>query len=75
MLYPINLTCKVMKVSRSAFYAWDKRPAKVISIEELQLYRRCKELFKESRGSLGSRMMAYKLQEEGFQVGRYRREA
>nr|WP_230382617.1 IS3 family transposase [Piscirickettsia salmonis] len=72
VLYPINLTCKVMKVSRSAFYAWDKRPAKVISIEELQLYRRCKELFKESRGSLGSRMMAYKLQEEGFQVGRYR---
>ncbi|ALT18428.1 hypothetical protein AVI53_02540 [Piscirickettsia salmonis] len=62
-----------MKVSRSAFYAWDKRPAKVISIEELQLYRRCKELFKESRGSLGSRMMAYKLQEEGFQVGRYRK--
>ncbi|QGN98827.1 hypothetical protein Psal006b_01823 [Piscirickettsia salmonis] len=43
MLYPINLTCKVMKVSRSAFYAWNKRPAKVISIEELQLSLRAME--------------------------------
>ncbi|QGP53204.1 putative transposase OrfB [Piscirickettsia salmonis] len=64
--------CKIMKVSTSAFYSWQERPAKVISVEELQLYRRCKELFKQSRESLGSRMMAKKLQEEGVTVGRYR---
>ncbi|WP_155085282.1 hypothetical protein [Piscirickettsia salmonis] len=45
-----------MKVSTSAFYSWQERPAKVISVEELQLYRRCKELFKQSRESLGSRV-------------------
>lgn len=47
-----------MKVSESAYYDWCKRPAKA--------------LFKASRNSLGSRMLAKKLREEGFQVGRYR---
>ena len=61
-----------MQVSRSAYYAWLKRPAKLISAEELQLYRRTKALFKASRDSLGSRELSKKLREEGFKVGRYR---
>lgn len=59
-------------LSRSGYYAWVKRPAKVISAEELQLYRRAKALFAASRQSLGSRELMNKLREEGFQVGRYR---
>jgi len=61
-----------MKVSRSAYYAWHKRPAKVITAAELHLYRRLKALFKESRNSLGSRGLSKKLREEGFHIGRYR---
>ena len=61
-----------MQVNRSAYYAWRDRPAKVISAEELQLYRRAKALFKASRNSLGSRELAKKLREEGFDIGRYR---
>lgn len=38
----------------------------------LQLYRRMKALFQQSRDSLGSREMMEKLREEGFQVGHYR---
>jgi putative transposase len=61
-----------MLVSRSAYYVWLKRPAKVISATTLNLYRRIKTLFKESRGSLGNREMVKKLRKEGFVVGRYK---
>jgi putative transposase len=43
-----------MQVSPSAYYAWLKRPAKLITGEELHLHRRAKALFIESRESLGS---------------------
>ncbi len=59
-------------LSRSSYYAWVKRPAQLISAEELQLYRRAKALFTASRQSLGSRELMKKLREEGFSVGRYR---
>jgi putative transposase len=61
-----------MKVSHSACYAWRKRPAKVISAEQLHLYRRMKERFADSRGSLGSRMRLKQLRKEGVSLGRYR---
>ena len=61
-----------MQVSTSAFYAWLKRAAEIVSVDELHLYRRMKQLFKKSRESLGSREMMKKLREEGFQIGRYR---
>ena len=72
IFFPITLLCTVMKVSRSAYYSWHKRPAKVITADELHLYRRLKALFKESRNSLGSRELSRKLREEGFHIGRYR---
>jgi len=61
-----------MRVSRSAYYDWLKRPAKVVTAETLCLYRRVKELFEQSRQSLGNREMTKKLREEGFPVGRCR---
>ncbi|MDC3192430.1 IS3 family transposase, partial [Pseudoalteromonas elyakovii] len=47
--------CSAMKVSRSSYYAWLARPAKLITAKELHLYRRAKALFKRSRESLGYR--------------------
>lgn len=61
-----------MNVSRSGYYAWVKRPAKLISADELKLYRRARELFDNNRQSLGSRELMKKLREEGFTIGRYR---
>jgi putative transposase len=61
-----------MLVSRSAYHDWVKRPATLITANELQLYRRTKQLFEASRGSLGSREMVKKLRKEGFNIGRYR---
>ena len=61
-----------MQVSHAAYYDWLKRPATVITADELHLYRRMKQLFAASRGSLGSRGLVKKLRKEGFQIGRYR---
>ncbi len=61
-----------MEVSRSVYYDWLQRPAKLISEETLKLYRRIKTLFKESRSSFGNRAMVKQLRKEGFQIGRYR---
>ena len=65
------MLCYVMRVSRTAYYTWSKRPAKVITANDLQLYRRAKTLFAASRNSLGSRELSKKLREEGFLIGRY----
>ena len=57
-----------MKVSRSAYYAWLKRPAKIITAEQLHLYRSAKAFFKQSRNSLGYRELRKQLCNEGFNV-------
>ena len=61
-----------MKVGRSAYYEWVKRPAKLITVQELNLCRRIKRLFDQSRQSLGSREMMKNLRKEGFIIDRYR---
>lgn len=68
----MTLLCRCMNVSTSGYYAWIKRPAKLITEEQLRLYRKTKELFRDSRESLGNRAMTKKLREEGFKVGRYK---
>ncbi len=68
----MTVLCRVMRVSRSAYYTWKKRPGNLISAETLHLYRRMKVLFEQSRNSLGSREMMKKLREEGIQIGRYK---
>ncbi|MBU2712208.1 IS3 family transposase [Zooshikella harenae] len=69
--FPVALLCHMMGVSKSGYYDWLKRPAAVISLDTLKLYRRIRKLFKESRGSLGNREMVKKLRKEGYQIGRY----
>ncbi|WP_102531010.1 IS3 family transposase [Shewanella sp. 10N.286.52.B9] len=70
-LFPIALLSRVMNVSKSGYYDWHKRPVNVINLETLKLYRLVRQLFKQSRGSLGNREMVKKLRKEGYQVGRY----
>lgn len=70
--YPVNMLCRLLSVQRSAYYDWQAQPCKVIPQEELALRRRMKELFRASRGSLGSRMMMKNLNQDGFEIGRDR---
>jgi putative transposase len=68
----VRLLCKVMGVSKSAFYAWRVRPPTLINAFDLHLYRRAKELFHASRDSLGSRELAKNLRKEGITISRER---
>lgn len=68
----MRLLCKVMRVSKSAFYAWQVRPATLITAVDLHLYRRAKKLFQASRESLGSRELTKKLRKEGIKISRER---
>ena len=60
-----------MKISRSAYYAWLNRPTKLITAEQLNLYRRAKAIFKASRDSLGYRELGKRLRKEGFDISDY----
>jgi len=64
--------CQVLKVSRSAFYDWFKKPESQPYVAQKVLESRCKALFKASRQSLGSRQMMQHLRREGFKIGRYK---
>ncbi|MFQ3243959.1 MAG: putative transposase [Arenicella sp.] len=70
--YPVTMLCRVMRVCRSSYYNWLKRPSKRISAESLHLHRRMKELFINSRHSLGSREMMKNLCKEGISIGRFK---
>jgi putative transposase len=61
-----------MQVSTSAYYAWCKRPGKLVDADVLHLYRRIKSLFKQSRNSLGSRELVKNLSKEGITISRYK---
>lgn len=68
----MTVLSRVMQVSTSAYYAWQKRPGQLISADILHLHRRMKVLFEQSRESLGNREMMKKLREEGIEIGRYK---
>jgi len=70
--YPAAALCRVMGVSSSAYYDWNKQGAAVIDSETWHLCQRMKALFTESRESLGNRQMMKQLRKEGFEIGRYR---
>ncbi|NIP74036.1 MAG: IS3 family transposase [Gammaproteobacteria bacterium] len=57
-------------MQRSAYHDWRARSGQVIVVEELALRQRMNALFKASRESVGSRTLARKLREEGFEFGR-----
>jgi len=72
--YPVALICRVMQVSRSGFYSYLRKYHVQGPVDPKQnaLEARIKEIFKESKGTYGSRRMVKKLKSEGYAIGRYR---
>lgn len=68
--YAVMTVCRVLRVSRSGFYAWRGRGDPAGS--RVELVERVRSIHKAKRGSYGSRRMAQALQREGDAVGRYR---
>ena len=69
--YPAALLCRVLGVTKSAYYDWKRRGTTVVGAEEFALCSRMKALFAQSRDSLGSRGMVRQLRKEGHSLGRY----
>lgn len=70
--YPVAVLCRVLAVTKSAYYDWKQRGATVVGADEFALCSRMKALFAQSRDSLGSRGMVRQLRKAGYVIGRYR---
>lgn len=61
-----------MKLSRSTFYAWQKRPVKPLDEYTLKLHQKASGIFRKSRKSLGYSMLSAQLRQEGYVISDYR---
>lgn len=70
--YPLKQICKVLKVSRSGYYDWKKRPMSPHEQANQELLAQIKSIYQISHGTYGSpRVHAY-LHRHGWQCGRNR---
>ena len=71
--YPITVLCKVMQVSRSAYYEWAKRPETTDKDRERQqVGQRAMQIFEGSRRTYGSRRLSGELKKAGIAAGRHK---
>jgi putative transposase len=64
--------CRVLRVHRSGYYAWLKRPCSARSVEDARLLDRIKASFAASGCAYGSPRIFLDLREEGERCGRHR---
>jgi transposase InsO family protein len=69
--YPMTLMCRVLKVSRSGYYAWARRPA-ARQLRDEALAVRIREVHRKSKGRYGSPRVHRALRAEGHRVSRKR---
>jgi putative transposase len=70
--YPVALMCRVLKVSRSGYYAWRGRPAANHTAEDQRLALEVGAIYAESRGCYGSPRVHAELRARGQRTGRKR---
>lgn len=69
--YPVQELCKVLGVSRSAYYAWRSGQSYQLKDSKAEISQRVKSVFEEHLGRYGSRRIQAELKEQGLSVGRY----
>jgi putative transposase len=67
----VKILCKVMQVSRSAYYKWQSSN-NLPNTEEIVLKNKIQHLFEKSRKTYGSRRLVKALCLEGFKIGRFK---
>jgi transposase InsO family protein len=73
LAWPVAVLCEVLGVGRSGFYDYQKRQAvPALSREEIDLLERVKAISEKTTHSYGSRRMTKQLQDEGYEVGRFK---
>ncbi len=70
--YPVSLMCRVLDVSRSGLYAWERRGTSARNKANAKLSRRIHAIHASSRSTYGSPRVHRGLRREGIRVGRKR---
>ena len=70
--YPIRMMCRVLKVSKSGYYAWRTRPESARAKTDRELTRVIRRLHGESNGVYGSPKIREELKDEGYHYGRHK---
>ena len=70
--YPVNMMCRVLKVSSSGYYAWRVRPESQRAKTDREITRVIRRLHAESKGIYGSPKMSAELKDEGYHCARHK---
>src|SRR5512136_3303748 len=70
--YKIKRMCGVLKVSRSGYYAWERRQPSLRQRDNEELLRRIREIHTQSRRLYGSPRIAAELKKQGVGCGKNR---
>jgi len=68
--YPVQVMCRLLKVSRSGFYAWDERPLSTRAREDIALTALIHGIHRRSKGAYGAPCIHAELADDhGVHVG------
>lgn len=70
--FRVGMMCRVLKVSRSGYYAWRRRQPSQRELDDQRLAERIREIHEESRETYGAPRVHAVLQQEDTRVGRKR---
>lgn len=70
--FPLGLMCRVLRVSRSGYYAWCQRPASPRAQVDQQLVSAIRAVHTASRRTYGSPRVQAELGAQGWHCGRHR---
>ena len=68
--YGVSMTCQVLGVSPSGYYAWASRAPSARSLADAALTERIQRIHEESRATYGMPRVHFELGVEGAHVGR-----
>jgi putative transposase len=72
-IYPVRVMCRLLKISKSGFYAWEDRPLSSRAREDIRLTGLIHAIHHRSRGAYGSPSIHAELcDEHALRVGRKR---
>lgn len=71
--HPVGVMCRLLRISRSGFYAWLERPMSARAREDLSLTAKIEAIHRRSKGVYGAPMIHAELADDyGIRVGRKR---
>ena len=70
--FPVTRMCKVLKVSRSGYYAWRTRPVSAREMANRELADQIEAVYNDSDGTYGSPRIHRELQDQGVTCGKNR---